>query len=276
MMYSNNVELWQVIVTFYIRYLVIAGGAYFVLYVWKKNDWLRFKIQQVFPSEIKAQGELAFSLLTLLIFAAVIYSLLFTSLRAETQIYLHWSERNSLYNWLSLPVVILLHDTYFYWLHRFMHVPAVFKWVHKVHHESRNPTPLAAFSFHPLEAVLEIAFLPLLIFFLPVHRVVLAIFGLYMILMNIWGHLGFEFLPNRFMKSWLSWLNTSTGHNMHHQYGHGNYGLYFNLWDRWMGTNHSQYREKFNRITDRAQNKQPAGNILLSKDAVDPKKPVVD
>jgi lathosterol oxidase len=44
-------------------------------------------------------------------------------------------------------------------------------------------------------------------------------------------------------------LNTPTNHVMHHESMRGNYGLYFNFWDRLMGTNHKDYEERFRQVT---------------------------
>jgi len=38
---------------------------------------------------------------------------------------------------------------------------------------------------------------------------------------------------------------------MHHRYVTCNYGLYFNLWDRLLGTNHPQYHQQFEAIKTR-------------------------
>jgi sterol desaturase/sphingolipid hydroxylase (fatty acid hydroxylase superfamily) len=38
---------------------------------------------------------------------------------------------------------------------------------------------------------------------------------------------------------------------MHHETLRGNYGLYFNIWDRLMGTNHAQYEARFREVTTR-------------------------
>lgn len=38
------------------------------------------------------------------------------------------------------------------------------------------------------------------------------------------------------------WWNTTTHHDLHHQRGRSNYGLYFTWWDRWMGTEHPDYQ----------------------------------
>ena len=46
-------------------------------------------------------------------------------------------------------------------------------------------------------------------------------------------------------------MNTPTNHIMHHEHFRGNYGLYFNVWDRLMGTNHERYEERFREVTSR-------------------------
>ncbi len=79
----------------------------------------------------------------------------------------------------------------------------------------------------------------------------------YMTVMNVVGHCGLEILPRGFAKHWLTrWHNTTTHHDMHHRYVRHNYGLYFNLWDRIIGTNHQVYKVEFERL------KQPAAESL--------------
>jgi sterol desaturase/sphingolipid hydroxylase (fatty acid hydroxylase superfamily) len=63
-----------------------------------------------------------------------------------------------------------------------------------------------------------------------------------MILWNVYVHVGMEFLPKRLAESFLGgWIGTPTHHNVHHRVFSGNYGLWFNIWDRLMGTNHPTY-----------------------------------
>jgi sterol desaturase/sphingolipid hydroxylase (fatty acid hydroxylase superfamily) len=38
---------------------------------------------------------------------------------------------------------------------------------------------------------------------------------------------------------------------MHHESMRGNFGLYFNFWDRIMGTNHPGYEQRFAEVTGR-------------------------
>jgi lathosterol oxidase len=169
---------------------------------------------------------------------------------------LHWTKlyyRIDHYGWVyfffSIVAMIALHDTWFYWTHRAMHWRPLFKLAHRVHHQSHNPTPWAAFSFHPIEAVIESMIYPLVILFLPIHPLAALVWLVYMITMNVAGHLGFELFPRGFTEHrLLRWHNTSVHHNMHHSHIHCNYGLYFNFWDRLMRTNHVKYEEHFERV----------------------------
>ncbi|MEZ4931172.1 MAG: sterol desaturase family protein [Saprospiraceae bacterium] len=137
-------------------------------------------------------------------------------------------------------------------MHRAIHQPSLFKIIHKVHHQSHNPTPWAAFSFHPLEAFLEIGFLPIIVCLLPLHPLAIVLFSLWSILFNVMGHLGYEIFPKGFTQHPIfKWFNTPTHHNLHHQRSNCNYGLYFNFWDRVMQTNHKKYHEIFDEISGR-------------------------
>lgn len=127
----------------------------------------------------------------------------------------------------------MLHDTYFYWTHRFFHLPIFFNWIHKTHHRSHNPTPWAAFSFHPVEAIISAGIIPLIIFCIPCHPFSIFTFLTFMTLINVVGHLGYEIFPKSMARNRiLKWQNSSTNHNLHHKQSKYNYGLYFTFWDR--------------------------------------------
>jgi len=126
---------------------------------------------------------------------------------------------------MAFPLMILIHDTYFYWLHRVMHMPWLFKTFHLVHHRSTNPSPWAAYAFHPLEAIAQSLIIVIFLFTIPLHSIHLRLFFVFSLLYNVYGHLGFELYPRGFNKSRVGrWINTSTCHNQHHQFFKGNYG----------------------------------------------------
>lgn len=151
------------------------------------------------------------------------------------------------WTWLlaSLPVVVVLHDTWFYWTHRLMHSKGLFGAVHRTHHLSVAPTPWTAYSFSAAEAFVQALFLPVILLVVPVHTAVLFAWMIWMVLRNVMGHAGVELLPRRWLAGgWSRWLATSLHHEMHHAWGHANYALYFTWWDRWCGTEHPEYRAR--------------------------------
>jgi lathosterol oxidase len=141
--------------------------------------------------------------------------------------------------WLPISFLLCLaiHDTWFYWTHRLMHNPALFRSIHAVHHASKPPTAWAAMSFHPWEALTGAFVVPALVFILPLHvGVVLAVLAV-MTIMGTTNHLGLELLPARLVQGRVGrWLITATHHQLHHERYSCNYGLYFRHWDRLCGT----------------------------------------
>jgi sterol desaturase/sphingolipid hydroxylase (fatty acid hydroxylase superfamily) len=130
-----------------------------------------------------------------------------------------------------------------------MHHPSIYRWVHKVHHLSTNPSPWAAMAFHPIEAVIEAGIIVVVVLMFPVHPLAIGIFLLFMMVYNVYGHLGYELYPAGFAHSKIGrWINTSVNHNQHHQHFKGNYGLYFLFWDRLMGTIRPDYEERFEEL----------------------------
>ncbi len=141
--------------------------------------------------------------------------------------------------WLpaSVLVYLLLHDTWFYWTHRAMHRPALFRAAHAVHHASRPPTAWAAMSFHPWEAVTGAVVIPALTFLIPIHYGALGAVLLVMTVMGVTNHMGWEIFPRALVHGFVGkWLITASHHELHHQRYRGNYGLYFRFWDRLCGT----------------------------------------
>lgn len=237
------------------RYLLLASLAFLIFYVLLKKKIAGKKIQQKFPRLLDYTREIGFSILTVFIMAFIPAIVIGSpSLSKYTRFYTDIHQHSMTWFVLAFPVMAIIHDTYFYWMHRVIHHPKIFKYVHLVHHQSTNPTPFAAYAFHPLEAILEAGIFLVFVFSIPVHFYHLIFFFLFMIIYNVYGHLGWELYPKGFSKHWLGkWINTSVNHNMHHQYFKGNYGLYFLFWDRLMGTIRPDYDEKFEAVKNRSQ-----------------------
>ncbi len=141
--------------------------------------------------------------------------------------------------WLPLSVLayLILHDAWFYWTHRWMHRPGLFRLAHAVHHASRPPTAWAAMSFHPLEALTGAVVIPALVFLVPIHAGALLTVLMVMTIMGVTNHMGWELFPDRLVRGKAGgWLITASHHQRHHREYRCNYGLYFRFWDRLCGT----------------------------------------
>jgi Delta7-sterol 5-desaturase len=150
-----------------------------------------------------------------------------------------------------LAGIILAHDAYFYWAHRAMHHPRLFKTFHRFHHRTITPTPWAAYSFAVPEAVVMAVFMPIWMALVPTPGWVVFAFLAIMILRNTMGHAGLELHA----RGWashpvLKWISTTTHHDLHHagSFSH-NYGFYFTWWDKMMGTEHPDYVATYDRVT---------------------------
>jgi Delta7-sterol 5-desaturase len=239
---------------FSVRYIVIAGLAFLFWYVIFKRKLSFSKIQLRFPQNKDYTREIFFSLITSVIFASVPYLLLKEPVRQYTLFYYNIHKYPMWWFVLAFPVMLVLHDTYFYFTHRLIHHKRIFSTVHLLHHKSVNPSPWAAFAFHPLEALVEVGIGVIFIFSLPLTIYHLFFFFLFMMLYNVYGHLGWELYPKGFNKTVVGkWINTSVNHNQHHQYFKGNYGLYFLWWDRWLNTIRNDYDVKFEEVKSRCK-----------------------
>ena len=226
---------------------------FFLFYVVLKNKILHKKIQSLFPKNTDYLREIFYSTITILIFAFIpLFFIANPAMKSHTTLYDNISDYGWFYYFLAYPIMFIMHDTYFYWTHRIMHHKTLFNTMHLVHHKSTNPSPWAAYAFHPLESIVEVGIFVVFLFTLPVHTTHIIIFFLLSIMYNIYGHLGWELYPKGFSKSVIGkWINTSVNHNQHHKYFKGNYGLYFLFWDRIMGTIRADYDEAFEEVKSR-------------------------
>lgn len=216
------------------------------------------KIQPKFPRWRQIRREVLYSMQSIVIFSLNGSLVALGIEKGIFKVYSDIGEYGIWYFIASTILALIIHDTYFYWVHRAMHHPKLFKHMHRTHHRSRNPTPFTAYAFDAPEAVVMAAFLPIMVLFLPLHHVSIGLVLAIMILRNAIGHCGFEVFPRKTLRSpWLSWNTTVTHHDMHHRYNRSNYGFYFSWWDKLMGTEDPEYEEHFERATAGASQPLP-------------------
>jgi sterol desaturase/sphingolipid hydroxylase (fatty acid hydroxylase superfamily) len=223
------------------RYLMIAGGS-FVVFWWVLREKNQSRKLDSVPVSLKnIRREVGWSVLSSLIFLLPAFLIV----KGKREGWLHVSA-GPISDFGILPffgqiiAMLVIHDFYFYCIHRSMHSRILYRWFHEVHHRSLSPTPWAAFSFHPLEALIESAVVYVFLFSFPMHLGALFVFQFLSLLVNVYGHLGYDITPVSWRGHWLlRFLNTTRNHHWHHQRFNGNFGFYTTLWDRLFGT----YRE---------------------------------
>ena len=123
--------------------------------------------------------------------------------------------------WLVLLyfLVPVWHEFHFYCVHRLIHVPVLYKYIHSVHHNSVNPSPWSSLSMHPVEQLLY--FSSGLIHFIIPSNPMLALYQMhYAGFGAVVGHIGFDKI-----EMGEKGLDTHAyTHYLHHKYFEVNYG----------------------------------------------------
>lgn len=227
------------------RYLVISSVFYFFFYKIRKKQWQNRKVGTNSYSKEQIQKDIGVSIINSFIFSLIGVLTVLAWQNGITSFYLEIAEYGWIYIVASLFLIMLIHETYYYFLHRFMHHPKVYKIIHKTHHYSITPSPFTAFSFHPIEGILQAIILPLLILFIPIHYSVLVVYLFIMTFSSIINHLDIEIYPKGFEKHMIGkWLIGSTHHSLHHSQFRYNYGLYFTFWDKLLKTESPDFIKK--------------------------------
>ncbi|MGH6617622.1 sterol desaturase family protein [Sphingomonas sp.] len=238
-----------------IRYLVAAAGVTAILWLARRSIASR-RIQQRMATMADRRREIFQSIRTVAIFPFV--GLLTVGAVALGLGRVDFGPPDPLILIIQVIVIILAHDTYFYWMHRMLHLRAMFRRAHAAHHSSRTPTSWAAYSFAPIESVTEALFGPIILiamsWIVPIYPIAGLFFAGHQMIRNVLGHSGHELAWSGFTRSrWTGWLTTTTHHDLHHSEGRYNFGIYFTWWDRMMGTEHPRYHEKFEAVVSRGK-----------------------
>jgi len=230
----------------FVRYLVGAGGVFLVVNLIGAR-WLgERKIREKSPEPRQMVREFAISLRTIAVFGFAGLTTMILRNYGIIEFYINPMERGIGYFIFSLFALIILHDAWFYWTHRLIHDPRLFRRCHRTHHKSHNPSPWTSYSFDISEAAINAVFLPLVLMLIPTAPLAVFLFLGHMIIRNAMGHSGYELFPShRNGRPMFDWMTSVTHHDLHHAQAGWNFGLYFTWWDRMMGTEHPAYHEKF-------------------------------
>lgn len=236
---ARNLEVgW--IATIFIRNLVlmwlVAGGIHLVLYTLKlqgtelKHDprWL-FEGRRTFLFKSQVRDNIFWSCVSGVTIWTAWEVLFFYGYAHGWVPYLSWSDNPVLFV-LLFPVVVVFRKIHFYFTHRMLHWPPLYRSAHYLHHKNTNPGPWSGMAMHPIEHIIYLS--SVVIHFVVASHPIHMMFNIFeTALAPAHGHTGFQGktvkgrLP---VGDYFHWL--------HHKYFEGNYGELTIPLDRWLGT----------------------------------------
>ena len=158
--------------------------------------------------------------------------------------YLMWSDNPV---WFVLLFVLqpIWGSFHFYWIHRALHWPPIYRLAHSLHHRNINVGPWSGMAMHPVEHLLYLSagMIHWVVASHPVH----FLFNMQVKALEAsTSHAGYQrlILSHRFRVDLGDFF-----HQLHHRFFECNYGTLEMPWDRWFGTFHSgtpEDREKMN------------------------------
>ena len=237
----------------FVLLLIVAGGLHLYFYAWKKQgDKLKFdprelrKSGRTFTFNNQVRDNMFWSLGSGVFFWTVYEALMFWSMANGYAPVLTW-DASPVWFIAAFALTPLWISFHFYWIHRWLHWPPLYRMAHALHHRNTNVGPWSGLSMHPIECALFFSSV-LLHFIVPVHPLHILFHLQHQGLTAATSHTGFE-----------GWLARDKNrltlgrfhHQMHHRYFECNYGNLEVPWDKWFGSFHDGTVEAHTRMKAR-------------------------
>jgi len=132
---------------------------------------------------------------------------------------------------LSFFAVPLFRGVHFYFSHRFIHIRALYKHIHSVHHRNTDIEPFAGLSMHPIE-----------------HLYYFSCLGPSLLLLGspfllLWNGIHLLLSPGAGHSGWEDALQSNQYHYLHHRFFECNYGDSGTPYDKIFGTFRDKLKE---------------------------------
>jgi len=240
-------SLWLVLVGFHVS--VHFGVAAVLIAIARSQKWRKIQARE---TRVPAMSEIRES------FSGFLGTPLCLSLGLWSQ-YKGWAlEPMATGFWSVLIfflVATLIHDLWFYAVHRLLHTKLLLKW-HTPHHKSPVPTVWTNDRFTLPDVLLTQCFLTWIVFVLPIPPLALVLYRLSDHIKGLIGHSGFEFAASK-LAIWPMPFVSVTHHDGHHELFRYNFGNTLSIWDRLFGTLDPNYDAKVLAVRERLAEKQP-------------------
>jgi len=233
--------------------IIVAGGLHLWFYRYKRQGKaLKYdpreltKSGRVFTFNGQVADNIFWTLASGVTFWTAYEALMFWAMANGYVPVLTWRENPVWFAVLIFltPVWISFH---FYWIHRWLHWPPLYRIAHAVHHRNVNVGPWSGLSMHPIEHLMF--FSSVLIHWIAAAHPIHIMFHMqHQALTAASSHTGFEGL---LVKDKNRLALGTFHHQMHHRYFECNYGNLEVPWDKWFGSFHDGTADAHQRMKAR-------------------------
>lgn len=220
--------------------VLVIGAWHMWLYVWRKQS-TAFKYNRSWPAAKSSvflfNNQTADNMFWTLASGVPIWT--------AYEVLLLWAYANGMISIVSFSenplgfialffLVPFIHEVGFYFAHRLLHWPPLYRVAHKLHHRNTNPGPWSGLSMHPIEHVIYFSTI-LLFFIIPSHPIHMINLASRLGVAPAQGHTGFDRMATGKNAS----MDTSYyAHYLHHKYFEVNYADGMVPLDKWFGSFH--------------------------------------
>ncbi|QPG73188.1 hypothetical protein FOA43_000494 [Brettanomyces nanus] len=224
----------------WLLYFTVASLSFFLVY-----DKSNFNHPRYLKNQISMEIRLATEAIPVMVLLTVPWFL--SELHGYS--YLYWDIDESTGGWktilFQLPASIMFTDAGIYFLHRWLHWPLVYKYLHKAHHKWIVCTPFASHAFNPVDGYCQSLPYHWYPFLFPLHKFTYLFMFTFVNFWTVMIHDG-QYLSNGPI------INGAACHTVHHLYFNYDYGQFTTLWDRLGGT----YRQPERALFDKKARKE--------------------
>ena len=219
---------------------LVAGGLHLLLHVKRtQEDALKFDPRdihhkgRIFTFKNQTHDNMFWTLTSGVFFWTGFEVLMFWGM-ANGYVPILWWAENPIWLIVLFLLTPLWISFHFYWIHRALHWPPLYRMAHSLHHRNTNIGPWSGLSMHPIEHLMF--FSSVLIHWLMAAHPILILFHMqHQALTAATSHAGFDAL---LVKDKRSLELGNFHHQMHHRYFECNYGSLEVPWDKVFGSYH--------------------------------------
>ena len=232
--------------------ILVAGGLHLYFYTWRRQGKrLKYDARELatgrgFTFGSQAADNIFWSLGSGVAFWTAYEVLMFWAMANGYAPMLLWSDNPVWFAALFLltPIWISFH---FYWIHRWIHWPPLYRLVHALHHRNTNVGPWSGLSMHPAEHLIFFSSV-LIHWMVSAHPIHILFHMQHQALTAATSHTGFE---GMLVKDKNRLALGTFHHQMHHRYFECNYGNLEMPWDKWFGSFHDGTDAAHERMKER-------------------------